>query len=579
MARLFVTGRSNYYQLGLNQTSNQTSWVQIGSDTDWDHICIGLYASLAVKGGKLYYTGRNDYNRVAPGSTAAVTAWTQIGTDTDWEKVQTAENTSFAIKGGQLWGIGGNTIYELGIGDNTNRTSWTLINSDTDWEDICIGAYAACSLGIKGGRLWGTGPYDHSKYTGIFGPRNSWGLVNSDTDWEMVCVGFMNATAIKGGKLFVAGENGNYYALGTGTTAHVAEWTQIGTYTDWERVGSSTSSEGFGAIRAGRLYVAGRNSYGELCINTYGASIESWTQVGSDADWQDFSVNGLFSLAKKGNKLYFSGSNAYGQAGIASPTSGLLLYEISSITDPVGLISSPNASTGLLLVEPEETDLDLSGDYNAYYQSLGGVSGEVLFDFNIAGWAKHDISFPLLATRNAIKNLSGEYAAFYQKFVEFCFDLEVVPPAFEFFQFLLEAGSWELDTFSMPSAAFYQELNDISSFLETYATKYNDFGIENLAGKNSLNKKFMLLMQAVRQIKRNVNLPLSALLENASTEVGFSIEAHRGSFKFLQSLFEVTDKNIRRDLGMSLLAIKKAPKFQYYYFQNTASAVVAVSGE
>ena len=61
---LWGVGYNFYGVLGLGNQTNQNSWVQVGSDTDWKDITAADYNSYALKGGAtdtyLYAAGRNN---------------------------------------------------------------------------------------------------------------------------------------------------------------------------------------------------------------------------------------------------------------------------------------------------------------------------------------------------------------------------------------------------------------------------------------------------------------------------------------------------------------------------------------
>jgi alpha-tubulin suppressor-like RCC1 family protein len=45
---LWTWGKNNFGQLGLNDTANKSSPVQIGTNTNWSDITNGAYGTLAV---------------------------------------------------------------------------------------------------------------------------------------------------------------------------------------------------------------------------------------------------------------------------------------------------------------------------------------------------------------------------------------------------------------------------------------------------------------------------------------------------------------------------------------------------
>ena len=65
---LWVTGANAYGQLGLGDNGTGTERVvftKVGSDTDWYQACAGYFHMIAVKtDGAMYSTGRNNYGQL-----------------------------------------------------------------------------------------------------------------------------------------------------------------------------------------------------------------------------------------------------------------------------------------------------------------------------------------------------------------------------------------------------------------------------------------------------------------------------------------------------------------------------------
>ena len=107
--------------------------------------------------------------------------------------------------------------------------------------------------------------------------------------------------------------------LGTGNDTSLTQFTQIGTYTGWTHIqaGSYHSL----AIRDGKLWSTGLNSYGQLGH----ASSNVFLQIGTASDWSDISVSTTSNFALKTNgDLYAWGTNDFNQLGLttsqANPT-------------------------------------------------------------------------------------------------------------------------------------------------------------------------------------------------------------------------------------------------------------------
>lgn len=213
-----------------NTTAQYSSFVQIGSDTNWSKVSCGEDFSLALKTtGALYSAGKNQDGRTGQGTTSGdTTSWTQIGSDTDWTQISSAEKHSGAIKGGKLitWGEGGSR--RLGNNSTSDETSPYTANSDTDWQSVHCGSeytkaikttdghhYHAGTGGSFGGGTRGDGS---TSYTATFT------RIGSDTGWtefvELKTSSFSYyAAGKKGGSWYVCGGYGKSPYIKTGGTA------------------------------------------------------------------------------------------------------------------------------------------------------------------------------------------------------------------------------------------------------------------------------------------------------------------------------------------------------------------------
>ena len=65
---LWAWGANSYGQLGLGDTTNRMSPVQVGTETEWKSVSAGLYHTLAIKNdGTLWVSGRNNGGQLGLG--------------------------------------------------------------------------------------------------------------------------------------------------------------------------------------------------------------------------------------------------------------------------------------------------------------------------------------------------------------------------------------------------------------------------------------------------------------------------------------------------------------------------------
>jgi len=262
---LWSWGRNDFGQLGLGDTTNRTSPVQVGSDT-WTMISLGDAHALGIKSnGTLWAWGANG-GRLGDGTETLRNAPVQIGSDNNWSKIAAGSTHGLAIKSnGTLWGWGDNTSGKNGTG--ASRLSPIQIGSDTNWVDVDCGFNHSVAR-KSNGTLWSWG----QGANGALGQvnttdRSSPTQIGSDTDWSKIfCTDFCSFAIKTNGKLWGWGYN-DYYMLGDGTTTQRNAPVLISDDTDWSQVHGGRYHT-LASKTDGTLYAWGNNGVGELCDGT-----------------------------------------------------------------------------------------------------------------------------------------------------------------------------------------------------------------------------------------------------------------------------------------------------------------------
>jgi alpha-tubulin suppressor-like RCC1 family protein len=99
---LWSWGRGAFGSLGLNDTANQSSPVQVGALTEWLESAAGTYHSVAVKNtGTLWSWGANSNGQLGLNDTVGRSSPVQVGALTTWQKLPKMpfSGFTFAIKG------------------------------------------------------------------------------------------------------------------------------------------------------------------------------------------------------------------------------------------------------------------------------------------------------------------------------------------------------------------------------------------------------------------------------------------------------------------------------------------------
>jgi alpha-tubulin suppressor-like RCC1 family protein len=284
--KLYTWGQNNFGQLGLGNTTDRSSPVQVGALTTWDVVSGGVLFTLAIKNdGTLWAWGRNGNYQLGLGNdTTNRSSPTQIGSLTTWSKVSGGAFHAAAIKtDGTLWAWGNNSSGQLGDGTVTTRSSPVQIGSLTTWSSVSCGPYFTLATRTNG-TLW------------------AWG---ENLDGQ----------------------------LGLGNTTYYSSPVQVGSLTTWSNIANSIRGYHVLATRTdGTLWAWGRNNFGQLGLGntTY---YSSPVQVGGLTTWLNVSCGYNFTLANAtGKSLWAWGKNNFGQLGLGDVTYYSSPVQVGSLT-------------------------------------------------------------------------------------------------------------------------------------------------------------------------------------------------------------------------------------------------------
>jgi len=252
--RLWAWGSNRFGQLGDGTMENRTTPVQIGTDTDWISIDVGMGHTVALKtNGSLWAWGNNEFGNLGDGTTENRTSPVQIGSDTNWVTVVAGDDHTMAIKtDGTLWAWGANSHGQIGdgtvtdFGENLNVLEPIQIGTDTDW--VRVMPCGLRTLALKAdGSLWFWGSdlgfslgNGLSRLSPPFPPSQIHSTpiqIGIYADW----IRMTTPTSYDGGTWFEIREDGSLWAygnkwagmLGDGTTIDRDIPVQIGIDTDW----------------------------------------------------------------------------------------------------------------------------------------------------------------------------------------------------------------------------------------------------------------------------------------------------------------------------------------------------------
>ena len=298
---LFIWGRNADGQLGLGDTTNRSSPVQVGALTNWAQVSAwNEHMACVTTAGTLFTWGNNSSGRLGLGNTTTTSSPVQVGALTNWAQVAAGnEHTACVTTAGTLFIWGRNADGQLGLGNTTNRSSPVQVGALTNWAQVAAGGFhTACvttagtlftwgrnspkSFGLTGGGQLGLGDTTD---------RSSPVQVGALTNWAQVATGTNhNACVTTAGTLFTWG-NGALCQLGLGnTTATNSSPVQVGALTNWAQVAG-----GYGhtacVTTAGTLFTWWRNNYGNLGLGDT-TDTSSPVQVGALTNWGQVATGG-----------------------------------------------------------------------------------------------------------------------------------------------------------------------------------------------------------------------------------------------------------------------------------------------
>ena len=331
-SNLWAWGNNAYGKLGLGDTVNRSSPVQVGSLGTWFQVSAGSRMTSAVKtNGTLWAWGTGQDGVLGQQNITSYSSPKQVGALTSWAVTASGNPSIGAIKtNGTLWSWGRNGYGELGQGNTAGRSSPVQVGSLETWSKIAAGTGAMAAI-TTGGTLWTWG----RNYAGGLGlgdkiDRSSPVQVGILTNWSTISVitypgaNYKAFIAVKtDGTMWSWGKNsGAQLGVGNGSYNSVdrSSPTQIGSATTWG-VGNLGSQFGFAIKTTGSLWTWGTNYSGDQADNRTLLKGQSGPiQVGLLTDWwsttNKASAGGRTGLAIKSDGTFWNwGKNDVGQLG------------------------------------------------------------------------------------------------------------------------------------------------------------------------------------------------------------------------------------------------------------------------
>ena len=385
---LWIWGLNYYGNLGLGNTTNTNTPLQVGANTDWATISVSNSIMTALKNnGTLWAWGSNIIGSLGNGTNNDSYVPVQVGTDNNWLKISSYGYHSLALKtDGTLWAWGSNSFGALGDGTGVNKNTPIKIGNDNDWAKIYTGQYH--SFAIKNnGTLWAWGHnIDGQLGDGTTINRLIPTQIGVATDWKMMALGTHTLGIKNDGTMWGTGNNA-VGAIGNGTTVSQLSFTQIGSINNWVSV-SAGDYYSTGLTADARMYTWGYNDAGQL---GNGTTVNKYipTEIGTSNYFGVFSslIAGYQATIglKIGGTISTVGDNTYGQLGNGTNISTLNFVDVQT---PIQL-STSNQSVTL----PQNTITDYATNCNNLIATVKQVQFPAMYgDVEARVWVEGTVT-------------------------------------------------------------------------------------------------------------------------------------------------------------------------------------------
>lgn len=338
---LFGWGRNATGTIGIGNTIDYSSPMQVGNLVNWKQVSGGTGSTLAIKtDGTLWSWGSNYYGETAQGNNTSLSTPLIVGSLNNWRQINVGGGFVGATKtDGTLWMWGFGGFGQLGQNNTINYSSPVQIGSLVPWRQVSCGQNATSAIKLDG-TLWAWGNNSIGQLgDGTVTNRSLPVQIGLDTTWKQVVCGYgITAADIEhhvaittDGKLWAWGYNNNGQ-LGLGDTANRTTPVQVGTLTNWKKISDDLGRSTFAIKTDGTLWAWGLNSSGQLGIGNR-INYSSPVQVGTLTNWKQISNKGETVMAiKTDGTLWGWGFNSSGQLGIGNTVSYSSPIQVGSLT-------------------------------------------------------------------------------------------------------------------------------------------------------------------------------------------------------------------------------------------------------
>jgi alpha-tubulin suppressor-like RCC1 family protein len=345
--QLLATGLNSNGQLGVGDTFSRGLVHTLPGISGVTDVWSGRNASYLCKSdGSLWACGSGSFGLAGQGSSVnPVTTFRQVGTDTNWKQVSIGINHVLAVRNdGSLWSWGYGTYGELGQGSSSVKSTPTRIGSANDWAAVAAGNEHSLALKTTG-TLWAWGRNESGRLgDGTTANRNLPVQIGTSTQWAAIAAGAAHNLALQSdGSMWAWGAN-SAGQLGDGTQTSRNTPTSISSGVSWKSI-SAGSYHSLALRMDDTLHAWGANSSGQLGLGDTTAR-SSPQPVAPGETWQlsDAGVSHSVAVRADGSVAWWGG-NTYGQLGPAPATAGSPLAIDASTRPEISVSLHPYPSS------------------------------------------------------------------------------------------------------------------------------------------------------------------------------------------------------------------------------------------
>ena len=349
---VWATGKNDYGQLGVGDTTNRNTSVQVKIDENTyleNVIKIDVTDNTTIaltKTGEVYAWGKNEFGELGLGDRTYRSYATRVkGIDGNRYleniiDVANGDENSYAIdKNGNVYGWGDGNYHQIDDTE-TSRTTPTQMSDCTNAISVSAGEcfveimQSNSNVVARGYNYYGQLGYGDTaeKPTGAHIVGNDINKVSAGNDATLIIR--------EDGTVWAAGRN-RYGELGLGDTSNRASFTKL-TLDDGTEIkakyGELNSSVTTILGKDGKVYATGYNGYGQLSNGTTTNSLKLKPMLNSDGTevtdailikiGEMYELDRNTGIVRKDGTVWVSGDNTYGQIGNSGNTSATYLSKM-----------------------------------------------------------------------------------------------------------------------------------------------------------------------------------------------------------------------------------------------------------